>query len=76
METYGSWGVIGHKFIKGLGKIIASITKEPRSTSFIFQSISIAIQKGNVQCVQNTYGDSAFEELTDDIYYNSHSNSS
>ena len=76
METYGSWGVIGHKFIKDLGKIIASITKEPRSTSFIFQSISIAIQKGNVQCVQNTYGDSAFEELTDDIYYKSHSNSS
>ena len=75
VETFGTWGSIGHKFIKDIGKIITEITKEPKSTLYIFQSISIAIQKGNVQCVQNTYGESAFEEL-DEVYYTSRCNSS
>ena len=35
------------------------------STSFIFQAISMAVQRGNVQCV---YGETAFEEL-DEIFY-------
>jgi len=51
VETLGTWGQIGHKFIKNIGKMITEITKEPRSTSFIFQAISIAVQRGNVQCV-------------------------
>ena len=38
------------------------------STSFIFQVMSMAVQRGNVQCVQGTYGESAFEEL-DEIFY-------
>ena len=53
VETLGSWGNIGHKFIKDIGKMIAANTKDSKSTSYIFQAISIAIQKGNVQCVQN-----------------------
>ena len=55
VEKFGSWGPIGHKFIKDIGKATKAITKEPRSTSFIFQAISVAIQRGNVQCIQNTY---------------------
>ena len=43
--------------------MIKDISKEPRSTSFIFQAISIAIQKGNAKCVQETYAESAFEDL-------------
>jgi len=42
--------------------------KNPKSTSFIFQAISMAVQRGNVQCVQGAYGESAFEEL-DEIFY-------
>ena len=75
VETLGSWGTIGHNFIKDLGKLIRANTKEPKSTSYIFQEISIAIQKGNVQCIQNTFGDSAFEEL-EEIYYTSQANTS
>ena len=75
VETFGTWGSIGHKFIKDIGKIITNITKEPKSTSYIFQAVSLAIQKGNVQCVENTYGESAFEEL-DEIFYTSQNNSS
>ena len=34
----------------------------------VFQAISMAVQRGNVQCVQGAYGESAFEEL-DEIFY-------
>ena len=36
--------------------------------SFIFQAISMAFQRGNIQCVQGAYFESAFEEL-DEIFY-------
>ena len=58
---------------------IARITKNPKSTSFIFQAISMAVQRGNIQCVQVAYGEPrtscslslgepSFEEL-DEIFY-------
>ena len=56
------------KFITDIGRTIAGITKNPKSTSFIFQAISMAVQRGNVQCVQGAYGELAFEEL-DEIFY-------
>ena len=62
------WGHIGHKFITDIGRTIAGITENPKSTSFIFQAISMAVQQGNVQCVQGAYGEHAFEEL-DEIFY-------
>ena len=68
MTTFGSWGPIGHKFITDIGKTIAGITKNLKSTSFIFQAISMAFQWGNIQCVQGAYGVSLFEEL-DEIFY-------
>ena len=68
VETFGTWGSIGHKFITDIGRTIAEITKNPKSTSFIFQAISMAVQRGNVQCVQGAYGELAFEEL-DEIFY-------
>jgi hypothetical protein len=45
-----------------MGTTISEITKNTKSSCF-FQSISMA-----VQCVQGTYGESAFEEL-DEIFY-------
>ena len=66
VETFGTLGSIGHKFITDIGRTISGITKSPKSTSFIFQAM--AVQRGNVQCVQGAYGESAFEEL-DEIFY-------
>ena len=43
-------------------------TKNPKSTSFIFQAFSMAVQRGNVQFVQGAYSEAAFEKL-DDIFY-------
>ena len=31
VETFGSWGPIGHKFITDIGRTIAGITKNPKS---------------------------------------------
>ena len=54
VETMGSWGQMGLKFIKDLGSRIADATGEPRSTSFLFQSISMAIQRGNAISILGT----------------------
>ena len=48
--------------------ITFTITKNPKSTSFIFQTISMVVQQGNIKCVQGAYGESVFEEL-DEIFY-------
>ena len=40
-----------YKFITDIGRTIAGITKNPKSTSFIFQAISMAVQQDNVQGV-------------------------
>ena len=50
-ETMGSWGSIALKFIKELGGRIAEKSGEPRSTSFLFQTLSIVIQRGNAASV-------------------------
>ena len=50
-ETMGSWGPIALKFIKELGGRIAERTGEPRSTSYLFQSLSMVIQRGNAASV-------------------------
>ena len=54
VETMGPWGQIGLKFIKDLGSRIADVTGENRSTSFLFQSLSMAIQRGNAISVLGT----------------------
>ena len=54
VETMGSWGQMGLKFVKDLGSRIADVTGEKRSTSFLFQSLGMAIQRGNAASVSGT----------------------
>ena len=54
VETYGAWGSRGLKLIKEIGTKIREITREKRSTFFLSQSISIAIQRGNAACIVGT----------------------
>ena len=54
IETFGSWGSEGHKLIKSIGKKVFEATGEKRSTSYLFQRISMAIQRGNASCVLGT----------------------
>ena len=53
-ETYGSFGPQGLKFLKEVGKKIREVTGEKLSTFYLMQSISMAIQRGNAQCVIGT----------------------
>ena len=65
-ETLGSWAPMGLKFIQDIGSRTAEITGEKRSTSYLFQSIGIAIQRCNSASVVGTVP--AAKKL-DEIYY-------
>jgi hypothetical protein len=55
IETLGTWGRDAWLFTELLGKRIAVVTREPRSTAFLRQRISIAIQRGNAVSVLGTH---------------------
>ena len=54
METLGSWGPMGKKFISDIGTRIAEATGEKRSKYYLFQAISMAVQRGNVASILGT----------------------
>jgi len=54
VETSGVWDTEGLNFIRKLGSKIADITKNPKSISYFFQRISIAVQRGNVASIHGT----------------------
>ena len=66
METLGSWGPIGLKFIKEIGSRIEQQTGEKRATSFLFQAISMAVQRGNVASIRGSVPNS---KTLDELYY-------
>ena len=53
------------KFVKEVGSLIAEKTKEKRSTCFLFQALSIALQRGNYLALTGTLGetDACLEEI-------------
>ncbi|CAM1324600.1 Uncharacterised protein r2_g3335 [Pycnogonum litorale] len=53
-ETLGSCGPSATKFIREIGNRIRQATGETRSSSFLRQKISVAIQRGNAACVTAT----------------------
>ena len=66
VETLGSWGPNGIKFIEELGNKIKLETKEPKSLCYLFQAISVAIQRGNAGSVMGTILPS---KNLEEIYY-------
>ena len=65
-ETFGPWGPSAKKYTAQIGKMIQDRTGEKRSLSFLRQSISIAIQRGNAASVFATPPSS---KGLDAIYY-------
>jgi len=55
VETAGPWGPEARQFTAELGKRLAVATGEQRSTEFLRQRISIAVQRGNAASVQGTF---------------------
>ena len=54
METFGAWAEESLNFIRELGRRIAKRTGELRSSNFLLQRISIAVQKANCVSVLST----------------------
>ena len=66
IETLGSWGPEGLKFIKSLGEKIKYLTGEKRSTFYLFQSILVAVKRGNAASVLGT---AKLGKKLDEIFY-------
>jgi hypothetical protein len=54
VETSGVWGKEGLKFIRQIGQRISSLSGELKSTCFLLQRVSIAVQRGNVASILGT----------------------
>jgi hypothetical protein len=68
IETLGPWGDDARKIINEIGQKIQKITNESRSTSYLSQRISIAVQRGNAASVLGTIEDSSNDKL-EEIFY-------
>jgi hypothetical protein len=68
IETLGPWGDDAKKIINEIGQKIQKITNESRSTSYLSQRISIAVQRGNAASVLGTIEDSSNDKL-EEIFY-------
>jgi len=54
IETSGVWVVQATELVSEIGRRLTSTTHEPRSTTFLHQRISVAVMRGNAQCVLGT----------------------
>ncbi len=54
VETLGSWAVGSLAFVRDLGRRVAKTNREPRAGTFLFQSISMIVQKTNAASVLGT----------------------
>ena len=66
VETLGSYGPNGIKFIVELGKKIKEETREPKSLSYLRQAISIAVQRGNAGSIMGAVVPS---KNLEEVYY-------
>ena len=55
IETLGPLSASCQTFLSDIGRRIAQRTSDPRETMFLFQRISVAIQRFNAVCLANTF---------------------
>ena len=55
LETGGSWNVQAVEFVQDLGKRISEVTNESMETQFLFQRLSMAVQRGNSIAFKSTF---------------------
>ena len=66
VETLGALGEEAATFLRDIGRRVAVATGESRSTQFLFQRLSIAIQRGNAASVVGT---ASSDGCLDDVFY-------
>jgi len=54
-ETLGPLNAIALNFLSDLGRRITAVTGEPREKTFLFQRLSIAIQRFNSVCFLGSF---------------------
>jgi hypothetical protein len=54
IETSGVWGQRAMELVSEIGRRIAEVSHEPRSTSFLRQRLAVAVQRGNATCINGT----------------------
>jgi len=55
VETGGSWNAQAIEFVQDLGRRISEVTNEPLETQFLFQRLSMAVQRGNAIAFKSTF---------------------
>ena len=55
IETAGSWDVQALEVIEEIGRRITEATKDPKETMYLFQRLSMAIQRCNTLSFFNTF---------------------
>jgi hypothetical protein len=54
IETLGVYGEEARKFVSALGERLNSVTRDPRSSAYLKQRISLAVQRGNAAAILGT----------------------
>ena len=54
IETSGVWGEQALILVTEIGRRMAEVSKDPRSTTFLRQRLSVAVQRGNAACILGT----------------------
>ena len=55
IETAGSWGHQAIELVQEIGRRIDDITVDSRETTFLFQRLSVALQRGNAVSFLGTF---------------------
>jgi len=54
IETAGKWHEMAIELTQEIGKRTTTITEDTRETTFLFQRLSMALQRGNAVSFHNT----------------------
>jgi len=55
IETAGTWNNLAVELTQELGRRITAVTDDPRETGFLFQRLSVAVQRGNAVSFRSTF---------------------
>ena len=55
IETAGTWNHLAVELTQELSRRITAVTDDPRETAFLFQRLSVALQRGNAVSFHSTF---------------------
>src|SRR6267154_294144 len=53
VETLGAWCQEGLNWLEEIGRRVSSVTGDQRETFFLFQRLSVAVQRGNAASIRD-----------------------